>query len=358
MSKSKSIIFLTLIILMVGSLVVVPMFDNYSKNEDLSVEVLAEFAFTDNVDMKFGDVRKVNIKHTSLKASKIELFIEDSLVQTWNHPKKKFSYTLESNKFNVGAKELKLVVYKGNAVVFEDSRLMRVLSNIIPIKKKASVMKLYPHNQGHFTQGFEFNGNELYEGTGQNGSSLLAKIDLNSGNPIKEVNLEPAYFGEGITILGNNVYQITWQQQKCFVYNKETLEKINEITYNGEGWGLCNDAKHIIMTDGSERLYFRNPQTFEINRIVEVYDNLGPITSLNELEYIDGKIYANVWQQNYIVVIDPNSGKVLKKIDCSEVVIKAKGGGEVLNGIAYQPATKKLYLTGKNWSKIAEVVIK
>lgn len=358
MSKSKSIIFLTLIILMVGSLVVVPMFDNYSKNEDLSVEVLAEFAFTDNVDMKFGDVRKVNIKHTSLKASKIELFIEDSLVQTWNHPKKKFSYTLESNKFNVGAKELKLVVYKGNAVVFEDSRLMRVLSNIIPIKKKASVMNLYPHNQGHFTQGFEFNGNELYEGTGQNGSSLLAKIDLNSGNPIKEVNLEPAYFGEGITILGNNVYQITWQQQKCFVYNKETLEKINEITYNGEGWGLCNDAKHIIMTDGSERLYFRNPQTFEINRIVEVYDNLGPITSLNELEYIDGKIYANVWQQNYIVVIDPNSGKVLKKIDCSEVVIKAKGGGEVLNGIAYQPATKKLYLTGKNWSKIAEVVIK
>ncbi|MFN5443374.1 MAG: glutaminyl-peptide cyclotransferase [Crocinitomicaceae bacterium] len=358
MSKSKSIIFLTLIILMVGSLVVVPMFDNYSKNEDLSVEVLAEFAFTDNVDMKFGDVRKVNIKHTSLKASKIELFIEDSLVQTWNHPKKNFSYTLESNKFNVGAKELKLVVYKGNAVVFEDSRLMRVLSNINPIKKKASVMKLYPHNQGHFTQGFEFNGNELYEGTGQNGSSLLAKIDLNSGNPIKEVNLEPAYFGEGITILGNNVYQITWQQQKCFVYNKETLEKINEITYNGEGWGLCNDAKHIIMTDGSERLYFRNPQTFEINRIVEVYDNLGPITSLNELEYIDGKIYANVWQQNYILVIDPNSGKVLKKIDCSEVVIKAKGGGEVLNGIAYQPATKKLYLTGKNWSKIAEVVIK
>ena len=121
---------------------------------------------------------------------------------------------------------------------------------------------------------------------------------------------------------------------------------------------MCNDAKHIIMTDGSERLYFRNPQTFEINRIVEVYDNLGPITSLNELEYIDGKIYANVWQQNYIVVIDPNSGKVLKKIDCSEVVSKAKGGGEVLNGIAYQPATKKLYLTGKNWSKIAEVVIK
>lgn len=358
MSKSKRIIFLTLIVLMVGSIVLVPMFDNYSKNDDQSLEVLAEFAFTDNIDMQFGDVRKVNIKHASLKASKIELFIEDSLVQTWNHPPKRFFYTLQSNKFHVGAKELKLVVFKGSTVVFEDSRLMRVLSNINPIKKKASVIKLYPHNQGHFTQGFEFSGNTLYEGTGQNGSSLLAKIDLNSGNPINEVNLEPTYFGEGITIMGNSVYQITWQQQKCFIYNKETLEKTNEITYSGEGWGLCNDAKNIIMTDGSERLYFRNPQTFDIVKIVEVYDNLGPITNLNELEYIEGKIYANVWQQNYIVVIDPDSGKVIKKIDCSEVITKAKGSGEVLNGIAYQATTKKLFLTGKHWSKIAEVVIK
>jgi glutamine cyclotransferase len=116
--------------------------------------------------------------------------------------------------------------------------------------------------------------------------------------------------------------------------------------------------KNIIMTDGSERLYFRNPQTFEITKTIEVYDNQGPIANLNELEFIDGKIYANVWQQNYIIVIDPNSGKVIKKIDCTEVVLKAKGGGEVLNGIAYQPATKKFFLTGKNWSKIAEVLFK
>lgn len=358
MSKTKRIIILTFILLMVGSLVIVPMVDNYSTVSTVSNDVIAEFAFSENVEMKFGDVRKVNIKHTTAKASKIELFIDDSLLQSWAHPKKNFFYLLESNKFNVGAKELKLVVYKGASIVFEDSRLMRILSNIDPKSLKASVVKLYPHNQGHFTQGLEFNGNTLYEGTGQNGSSLVAKIDLTSGNPTKEVNLDPSYFGEGITILGDNIYQITWQQQKCFVYNKETLEKTNEITYSGEGWGLCNDSKNIIMTDGSERLYFRNPQTFEIIKTIEVYDNQGPITNLNELEYIDGKIYANVWQQNYIIVIDPNSGKVIKKIDCSEVVLKAKGGGEVLNGIAYQPATKKFFLTGKNWSKIAEVVFK
>ena len=235
---------------------------------------------------------------------------------------------------------------------------MRVLSNIHPKSLRASVVKLFPHNQGHFTQGFEFNGNTLFEGTGQNGTSLLAKLDINTGNPIKQVNLESSYFGEGITILGNNVYQITWQQQKCFVYNKESLEKINEISYSGEGWGLCNDAHNIIMTDGSERLYFRNPQTFEITKIVEVYDNVGPITNLNELEFIEGKIYANIWQQNYIVVIDPSTGKVIQKIDCTDVVVRAKGGGEVLNGIAYQVSSKKLFLTGKNWAKIAEVSIK
>lgn len=358
MSKTKRIIILTFVLLMVGSMVIVPMVDNYSATSTATEEVIAEFAFSENLEMKFGDVRKVNIKHVSAKASRIELYIDDSLLQSWNHPPKNFSYLLESNKFNVGAKELKLVVYKGSTLVFEDSRLMQIVSNITPKLLKASVVKLYPHNQGHFTQGLEFNGNTLYEGTGQNGSSLVAKIDLNSGNPSKEVNLDPSYFGEGITILGNNIYQITWQQQKCFVYNKETLEKTNEISYSGEGWGLCNDTKNLIMTDGSERLYFRNPETFEIKKIVEVYDNLGPITNLNELEYIDGKVYANVWQQNYIVVIDPSSGKVIKKIDCTDVLIKAKGGGEVLNGIAYQPVNKKLFLTGKNWAKIAEVEVK
>jgi glutamine cyclotransferase len=358
MSKTRRIIILTLILLMVGSLVIVPMIDNYSTTEPKVQEALAEFAFNESVEMKYGDIRQVNIKHASSKASKIELYIDDSLVQLWNHPATNISYTLESKQFNVGAKELKLSVFKGLELVNEESRLLKIVSNIIPKQRRASVVKLYNHNQGHFTQGLEFNGNTLFEGTGQNGSSLLAKIDMNTGNPIKEINLDPTYFGEGITILGNNVYQITWQQQKCFIYNKETLEKVNEISYSGEGWGLCNDAHNIIMSDGSERLYFRNPQSFEINKIIEVYDNVGPITNLNELEYIDGKIYANVWQQNYLVVIDPFSGKVLQKINCTDVISKARGGGEVLNGIAFQSSTKKIYLTGKHWSKLAEVTIK
>ncbi len=358
MSKAKRIVVISLILLFVGSMVLVPLFENNTKESDSASEVLAQFAFQNNLEIYHGLSRDINIIHTSLRASKVELYLDDSLLSSWNHPPKKIKFQLNSEKLKVGAKELRLAIYKGGTLAFEDSRLLVILSDIVPIRRKASVVKLYPHNQGHFTQGLEFNGNTLYEGTGQNGSSLLAKIDMSTGNPTQEVDLESTYFGEGITILGNKVYQITWQQQKCFVYNKETLEKVSEINYNGEGWGLTNNGSQLIMTDGSERIYLRDPSSFEILKTIEVYDNKGPISNLNELEYIDGKIYANVWQQDFIVVIDPISGKVLEKIDCSEVILKARGTGEVLNGIAYQASTKKLFLTGKNWSNMAEVRLK
>lgn len=358
MSKAKRIFIIGSLALIIIAMVAGPLMDTLQSTSTETTEILASFSDDTNFELKHGHHKLIKINHQSLKASKIQLFIDDSLVETWNHPLKSIQYQIDTEKLNVGAKELRLVVYKGGSIVSEDSRLLVVLSDINPKNVKASVVKLYPHNQGHFTQGLEFDGNTLYEGTGQNGSSLVAKIDLNTGNPSIETNLEPTYFGEGITILGNQVYQITWQQQKCFVYNKSTLEKISEINYSGEGWGLSNNGNQLIMTDGSERLYFRNPQTFEIIKTVEVYDNKGPITNLNELEFIDGKLYANVWQQNFIVVIDPNTGKVVQKIDCSEIIAKARGAGEVLNGIAYQKATGKLFLTGKNWSNMAEVNLK
>lgn len=358
MSKAKRIFIFGSLLLIIIAMVAGPLMDTIQSKETETTEILANFTDNSNFELKHGQKKIIRISHQSLKASKLQLFLDDSLVQTWNHPQKSIQYSINTGKLKVGAKELRLVVYKGGSIVSEDSRLLVVLSDVTPKNVKASVINLYPHNQGHFTQGFEFDGNTLYEGTGQNGSSLVAKIDLKTGNPIVETNLEPAYFGEGITILGNNVYQITWQQQKCFVYNKATLEKVSEISYNGEGWGLSNNGSQLIMTDGSERLYFRNPQTFEIIKTVEVYDNKGPITNLNELEFINGKLYANVWQQNYIVVVDPNTGKVIQKIDCTDVVTKARGTGEVLNGIAYQKSTGKLFLTGKNWSNTAEVNLK
>lgn len=210
-----------------------------------------------------------------------------------------------------------------------------------------------------FTQGLEFDGDQLYEGTGgrddATGISIIAKVDLNSGEVQQKIDLEKKYFGEGITIIGDQLYQLTWQEHTCFVYNKDSFDELKQFTYTGEGWGLCNDGKQLIMSDGSERIYFRNPDNFRLKKTIEVYSNQGPIKGLNELEYIKGKIYANVYTTNMIVIIDPKTGAVTGKIDASLVALDYRKGGRVLNGIAYKKSTKQLFITGKDWPNILEV---
>jgi glutamine cyclotransferase len=235
------------------------------------------------------------------------------------------------------------------------------LSDVAPQQWTASIVQSFPHNPLSFTQGLEFSNGELFESTGDpnhDGSTIVSKVNLKTGATIEKNGLDANYFGEGITILNNKVYQITWREQKCFVYDSKSLQlKLKDFTYTGEGWGLCNDGKSIIMSDGTERITFRNPETFQIERTIEVYDQVGPRAKLNELEYVDGKIYANVWMLDLILVIDPNTGKVIAEIDAASVSAEGKGAGDVLNGIAFNPATKKIYLTGKYWSKLFEVKI-
>jgi YVTN family beta-propeller protein len=207
----------------------------------------------------------------------------------------------------------------------------------------------------------EFNEGKLFEGTGdpnQAGETVIAEVDLKTGAIVRKMGLDASHFGEGITILGNELYQLTWKNQKCIVYNKSDFTSIKELTYTGEGWGLCNDGKSLIMSDGSERIYFRSPKTFDVERTIEVYTDQGPIARLNELEYVDGLIYANIWTSNNVAVIDPATGKVIATIDATQLVQEGKGNGEVLNGIAYNSATKKLYMTGKFWPKLFEVKVK
>ena len=186
---------------------------------------------------------------------------------------------------------------------------------------------------------------------------MIAQMDLNTGTIAanKNIKLDENYFGEGITIFGETLFQLTWKEQKCFLYNKQTMQLLKEIPYNGEGWGLCNDGKSIIMSDGTERITFRNPTTFAIERTIEVYDNEGPIDKINELEYINGKIYANIYTTNKIIVIEPLNGKILSIIDGSEIEAAGRGIGEVMNGIAVNKG--KIYMTGKNWEKLFEVKI-
>jgi glutamine cyclotransferase len=221
------------------------------------------------------------------------------------------------------------------------------------------VTKEYPHDTQNYTQGLEFNNGKLYEGTGdpsQQGKTVVGQIDLKTGGFSGLKNgLDQTYFGEGITIFGNELFQLTWRNGKCFVYDKNTMQLKRDISYTGDGWGLCNDGKALIMSDGTERIYFRNPKTFQIIRTIDVYDNVGPRTFINELEFVNGKIYANIYQTNTIIAIDPLTGKVLEEIDASALEISGKSGGDVLNGIAFNPLTNKTYLTGKYWSKLFEV---
>ena len=231
-----------------------------------------------------------------------------------------------------------------------------------PIQMAFTITNQFPHDTGSYTEGLEFNNHILYESGGQYGTSRLTTVDLKTGQPILKTALGKQYFGEGITIINNKIYQLTWKEKTCFVYDAKTFTKLKEFTYDGEGWGMTNNGKQIIMSDGSNNLYFRDPETFKVLSILGVTDNNGPVGNVNELEYIKGNpsfILANVWQTDNIIKIDPESGKVLAKADFGGTKEKyfpeALGKAEVLNGIAYDSTTNKLYITGKYWPKIFEV---
>ena len=189
------------------------------------------------------------------------------------------------------------------------------------------------------------------------GATFVGEVELSTGKILRRRTKATPIFGEGITVLNGELFQITWKNDSCFVYDERTLKPLRTHNYTGEGWGLTHDGKHLIMSDGTSRITFRNPRSFEIQRTIDVYNHQGPILQLNELEYIDGLLYANVWMSNIIAVIDPKNGRVVATIDATDLVKTGKGSGEVLNGIAYNSKSNKTYLTGKYWPSIFEVQI-
>lgn len=218
------------------------------------------------------------------------------------------------------------------------------------------VINIYPHDSSSFTEGLFLLDGKMYESAGLNDKSKIKVYDLPTGKTIQTVVL-PKLFGEGISVINNKLYQLTWKEHKVFVYDYPSLNKAGEMTWPYEGWGMTNDGKHLIISTGSSNLYYVDPADFKILKTVNVSNNYGPLSNINELEYVDGFIYANVWETDNIVKIDPNSGKVVAMLDLSN--IRQKNGvpatGDVLNGIAYDPAKKTLLVTGKDWPKIFEL---
>ncbi len=220
-----------------------------------------------------------------------------------------------------------------------------------------SILGAYTHDRDAFTQGLAFEKDVLYEGTGLYGKSSLRKVDLETGKVLQVHRLPSAYFGEGITILGDTIIQLTWQSKRGFVYDKNSFEVLREFTYKNEGWGITNDGKRLIMSDGTSTLYFLDPNTFIVTDQVQVYDSNVAVANLNELEYIRGKVYANVWRTDSIAIIDPNSGRVTGWIDLSGLLPPQIDGipVDVLNGIAYDTEAGRLFVTGKLWPSLFEI---
>jgi glutamine cyclotransferase len=221
-----------------------------------------------------------------------------------------------------------------------------------------SIGRVYPHDTSSFTQGLIIYKGTLYEGTGLEGKSKLMQVDINTGKALKTVNIDPKYFGEGITILNDTVYQLTWQNKVVLAYTINNLEKVKQFHIDTDGWGITTNGKELIVSTGSSNLYYYDPATFRLLRTQSITEGGTLSFNLNELEYIDGFIYANQWQAPYILKIDPATGTVVAKAnleDVWELVKRKDAAADVPNGIAYDSATKKMYVTGKLWPELYEI---
>jgi len=221
-----------------------------------------------------------------------------------------------------------------------------------------SVLNTYLHDTSSFTQGLTVYNGKLYEGTGEYGHSGLLQVDLTSGKIQKKIPLDEKYFGEGITILRDTIFQLTWKENVVFVYTIKDFKKVREFKFNTEGWGITTNGEELIVSDGTSNLYYYNPSTFQLLRTQSITEGGSLSYNLNELEYIDGYIYANQWQAPYILKIDPGSGTIVGKIDVTNIWgrVKAKdAAADVPNGIAYDTATRKIFITGKKWPELYEI---
>ena len=225
-----------------------------------------------------------------------------------------------------------------------------------PERLKVKVLSTRPHDPEAFTQGLVLDGDTMYESTGLNGKSSLRQVDPRTGKVKRKLDVPSEYFAEGLALVDGRLIQLTWQEEKAFVYNRADFKKVGEFRYDGEGWGLCWDGTRLAMSDGSDRLTFRDPKTFAVQSILNVTLAGQPAKELNELECVDGVVYANVWRTEDILRIDPKDGRVTAVIDASGLLTpEEKQKADVLNGIAWNPKTKTFLITGKLWPKMFEV---
>jgi glutamine cyclotransferase len=219
------------------------------------------------------------------------------------------------------------------------------------------VVHVFPHDPDAFTQGLVFLEGNLLESTGEVGYSSLRRVEMDTGKVLQRVDVPAPYFAEGITLLKGKIYQLTWQHQEAFVYDALSFEKTGKFNYQGEGWGLTNDGQSLILSDGTNQIRFLDPDNFQVKKTIAVLDGPTPVNEINELEYIQGEIYANIWHADRIARINPQTGAVVGWIDLTGLLARGEVQDEeaVLNGIAYDEASGRLFVTGKLWPKLFEI---
>jgi len=267
---------------------------------------------------------------------------------------------LESKQ--LGTKELKAQIEMDGKVV-EISKTIKLLAKSAPEIYTYEIIATYPHDPLAYTQGLEFNDNVLYESTGKKGESTLRKVDFSTGEILEKIDLDNTVFGEGLTILDNNIYQLTWKSGIGYVYDLDDLANKKSFTYgkSKEGWGLCNNGKQLYKSDGTEKIWFLDPETLVETGYIEIVTNRSIFNRANELEYVDGKLYANVYGKESMMIIDAESGAIEGVINFGGLKKEIVKGGSwdeqnsVLNGVAYHPERKTFFVTGKNWDKLFEV---
>ncbi len=314
-------------------------------------------------EFKFISPQKINInKPLSLSVQEVNgqtidsvhYFLDGKEINAKNNG------SLNINQHRLGKHTLTAQIYfEGNTKKLHNT--IYFLADKAPTIYNYKLINTYPHDANAFTQGLEFHDGYIYESTGKRGKSSIRKTDLKTGEILQIASLDKKFFGEGMTIFNNKIYQLTWQSKQGFIYNLNTFEQTGSFTYNNskEGWGLTHNNKELIKSDGTEKIWFLDPETLQEKYFIEAYTNKRKAERLNEIEYINGKIYANIWQKNTIIIINPVNGTIEGVVNLnglSKLIENSKKSVDyVLNGIAYDPKTERLFVTGKNWDKMFEI---
>ncbi|MCL5128337.1 MULTISPECIES: glutaminyl-peptide cyclotransferase [unclassified Algibacter] len=337
--KHLIIIFLSTLIIACGS-------NNGLKKNDFNVITNAEKG-----NISVNKTLKLSLENK--KSHKI-----DSVSYTLNG--KRIENNTALSNFKLGKQTIEATVYY-NGEKQSINTSVTILNDESPKIFTYKILNEYPHDITSYTQGLEFYNDTLYESTGQNKESKLRKVDYKTGEILKNINLADEFFGEGLTVLNDKIYQLTWQKGTGFVYDVNTFEKLDSFKYanSKEGWGLTHNEKSIYKSDGTEKIWLLNPETLVEEGYIQVFTNKGKIIGINEMEWIDDNIFANRYQKDGVAIINPKNGAVIGVIDFSPLkkLVTQHEGLDVLNGIAYNPKTKTIFVTGKHWDKLFEVEV-